>query len=224
MVCNAVWELPGEVGMRNEATVDIVEDDRPARESLGQLCEAAGYRVRMAGSSEEYVQFPPVTAPCCVLVDLWLPGVDGLGLLDQLRQQQPCLPSIVLGGAVDVSAAVKAMQLGALTVLEKPVPQDVLLSAIRFALDVSSDLAGIRQLSASLETLTSREQIVLDLLADGALYKAIAQHLDIGVRTVERIRERILRKTSYNAIPPLIRDIGMTEGLAYWKKRASHPV
>lgn len=207
--------------MASEATVDIVEDDRAARESLGQLCQAVGCRVRLAGSAEEYLQFLSVQAPCCVLIDVRLPGMDGLSLLDELQRSQAWLPSVVLGGSVDIPTTVNALRLGALTVLEKPVPQDVLLSAINFALEVSSELAGYRQLAESLESLTAREQVVLDMLASGELYKSIAQHLEIGVRTAERLRERILKKTSYSAIPPLIHDVGMVKGLAYWKTRAN---
>lgn len=223
LVADLICPLPvaGDLGMASEATVDIVEDDRAARESLGQLCQAAGYRVRLAGTAEEYLQFLQVPAPTCVLIDLRLPGMGGLALLDELGRSHAWLPGIVLGGSVNVSAAVDAMKLGALTVLEKPVPQDELLSAIRFALDVSSDMAGYRQLAEKLKTLTDRERVVLELLANGDLYKAIAQHLDIGIRTVERVRERILKKTSYSSIPPLIYDVGMAKGLTYWKKRAS---
>jgi two-component system response regulator FixJ len=209
----------GEV--QSEATIDIVEDDRAARESLGQLCQAAGYRVRLAGTAEEYLQFLHVPAPACVLIDLRLPGMSGLALLDELRRSNVWLPGIVLCAVVDVPTAINALRLGALTVLEKPVPQDELLSAISFALEVSSDLAGYRQLADNLKLLTDRERVVLDMLANGELYKAIAQHLDIGIRTVERIRERILKKTSYSSIPPLIHDVGMAQGLTYWKKRAS---
>lgn len=207
--------------MHSQATIDIVEDDRAARESLGQLCQAAGYRVRLAGTAEEYLQFLHVPAPTCVLIDLRLPGIGGLALLDELRRSHAWLPGVVLGGSVDIPTAVEALQLGALTVLEKPVPQEELLSAIRFALQVGLDLAGYRQLAANLKLLTDRERVVLDMLANGDLYKAIAQHLDIGIRTVERIRERILKKTSYSSIPPLIHDVGMAKGLTYWKKRAS---
>ena len=207
--------------MQSQATIDIVEDDRAARESLGQLCQAAGYRVRLASTAEEYLQFLHVPAPTCVLIDLRLPGMGGLELLDDLRGSHTWLPGIVLGAVVDVPTAVDALQRGALAVLEKPVPQDELLSAIGFALEVSSDLAGYRQLADNLKRLTDRERVVLEMLAKGDLYKAIAQHLDIGIRTVERIRERILKKTSYSSIPPLIHDVGMAKGLTYWKKRAS---
>jgi len=209
--------------MASEATVDIVEDDRAARESLGELCRAAGYRVRLASSAEEYLEFEHGAAPTCVLVDVRLAGMDGLALLDELRRSHPWLPSLVLGGSIDVSIAVQALQFGALTVLEKPVHQDVLLAAVGFALEVSSDLDGYRRLAESLESLTNREHVVLEMLTRGDLYKAIAQHLDIGVRTVERVRERILKKTSYSSIPPLIHDVGMAKGLAYWKQRTGRP-
>ncbi|MBI1314299.1 response regulator [bacterium] len=201
-----------------QLTVDIVDDDNSGRISLTRLCEAVGYRVRSAETAEAYLQMAPPETPCCVIVDLLLPGMDGLDLLDRLRHTRQWIPTIVLSAHADVAVAVRSMQLGALSVLEKPTAQSTLLAAIRSAIDVSRELEAARQLADTVDSLTDRERLVLDLLMDGELYKAIAQQLDLGVRTVERVRERILARTGYETLPPLIRDIGMLRGL---KRRQS---
>ncbi len=205
-----------EPGSQHElSTVDVICDDTADRNSLVRLLKAFGHRVRSVDSVESYLTLPQASLPCCVIVDLQLSEETGLDVLQRLRESHFWLPKLVLCDHADVAIAVRSMQLGADSVLEKDVAQGTLISAVRLGLQLSREFGAARDLAESLEQLTDRERLVLELLMEGQLYKAIARQIDVGIRTVERIRERILAKTRYDALPPLIRDVGTLKGVMY---------
>jgi FixJ family two-component response regulator len=136
-------------------------------------------------------------------------GMSGLQLLQQLQARQSTLPAIVITGYADVPMAVKAMQTGALTFLEKPCQDQELWQAIQQGLDKEKSLQSLRrqkgEIEARLATLTEDEVAVLRKLLEGLPNKRIAVDLDIGLRTVELRRSNIMKKMSAASLPELVR-------------------
>jgi FixJ family two-component response regulator len=195
--------------MDPNATVFVVDDDAAARESVLALVSLKGVRAKGFASAEEFLaQFNPQLTGCLV-VDVRMTGMSGLQLLQQLHSRHSTLPAIVITGYADVPMAVKAMQSGALTFLEKPCQDQELWQAIQQALDKEKSLQSLRrqkgEIEARLATLTEDEVAVLRKLLEGLPNKRIAVDLDIGLRTVELRRSNIMKKMSAASLPELVR-------------------
>jgi len=195
--------------MDPNATVFVVDDDAAARESVLALVSLKGVRAQGFASAEEFLaQFNPQMTGCLV-VDVRMTGMSGLQLLQQLHNRQSTLPAIVITGYADVPMAVKAMQTGATTFLEKPCQDQELWQAIQQALDKEKSLQSLRrqkgEIEARLATLTEDEVAVLRKLLEGLPNKRIAVDLDIGLRTVELRRSNIMKKMSAASLPELVR-------------------
>jgi two-component system, LuxR family, response regulator FixJ len=195
--------------MDPNATVFVVDDDAAARESVLALVSLKGVRAQGFASAEEFLaQFNPQMTGCLV-VDVRMMGMSGLQLLQQLQSRQSTLPAIVITGYADVPMAVKAMQTGALTFLEKPCQDQELWQAIQQALDKEKSLQSLRrqkgEIEARLATLTEDEVAVLRKLLEGLPNKRIAVDLDIGLRTVELRRSNIMKKMAAASLPELVR-------------------
>lgn len=178
------------------------------RESLLDLLEDAGYKVRAYNRAEELLARGAALEPGCIVSDVRMPGVDGLTLLRKLRAAGPKLPLMLITGHGDVSMAVAAMKLGAVDFLEKPFEADALLAAIDAALrPEQSDIGAVDADMArrSLQKLTPREDEVFKRLVAGKANKEIAIELGISPRTVEFHRAHIMEKLAAKALPDLVR-------------------
>lgn len=195
--------------MSDKPSVFIVDDDQGARESVVEMVTFKGLPAKGFASAEEFLaQYDPAASGCLVL-DVRMPGMSGLQLQQQLRERGSTLPVIVITGHADVSMAVRAMQNGALTFLEKPSQDQELWRSIEQALNVEESQVAFRKQKAELETrlatLTEDETAVLGKLMEGLPNKRIAADLDIGLRTVELRRSNIMRKMNAGSLPELVR-------------------
>ena len=195
--------------MDNNATVFVVDDDAASRESVLALVTSKGLKAKGFASGEEFLeQFDPA-ATGCLIVDVRMAGMSGLELLEKLKARKSLLPAIVITGFADVPMAVKAMQAGAMTFLEKPCQEQELGQAIEEALDRERTQAILRRqkskIEARLASLKDEEIAVLRKLLEGWHNKRIATELRIGLRTVEQRRARVMRKMEAASLPELVR-------------------
>jgi FixJ family two-component response regulator len=192
-----------------EPTVFVIDDDLAARNSVVALVESKGVTARGFSSAEEFLaEFDP-RHEGCIVADVRMAGMSGLELLEELRARKSTLPVVVITGFADVQMAVRAMQAGAVTFLEKPCQEPELWRAIQQALEIEQNQSGMRKqladVEARLATLTEDELLVLRRLLDGQPNKRIATELDIGLRTVELRRSNIMRKMQATSLPDLVR-------------------
>ncbi|MBP1807422.1 response regulator transcription factor [Rubellimicrobium aerolatum] len=192
-----------------DPTVYVIDDDDGVRRSLQLLLGFAGYHVRGFDSAEAFLSCVEDATPGPVLLDLRLPGMDGLDCLRVIAGRRLPFPAILLTGFADVPLAVQAMQAGAVTVLEKPWEREALLAALQEAqarLPAPRAATG-RHIHARsrLDDLTRRERDVLGLLVAGLANKAIAHDLGISCRTVEVHRARIMDKMGARSFSNLVK-------------------
>jgi two-component system response regulator FixJ len=203
--------------MSEAALIAIVDDDNDLRRSTGDLLKAEGYRVQSFTNGAEFIAADPDTALSCILLDIEMPGLDGIGVLQALGERGLRVPVLVITGQGDVPTAVKAMRLGAVNFIEKPYAADELLRAVREALD---GLAPRRMLPpdggqarAKVASLTERQRGVLLGVMKGHANKMIAFELGLSVRTVESYRAQMLEKLGARGTAEAVR-MGIAAGLA----------
>jgi two-component system response regulator FixJ len=192
-----------------EETVHVVDDDEAVCHSLALLLESAGLRVETHGSSVAFLRSAASLRGGCVLMDVRMPGMDGLELQRRLAEAGVRLPIIIMTAYGDVPAAVRALKAGAVDFIEKPFDDEVLLAAVHAALQRGAEdrraEAERAKLIARLESLTPRERTVLDGLIVGHPNKTIAYDLGISPRTVEVHRARIMEKMGARSPSDLVR-------------------
>jgi two-component system response regulator FixJ len=195
--------------MAHDAVVHLIEDDEGVRQGLAFLLTASGFAVRVYESAVAFLEALPSVQPGCIVTDVRMPGIDGLELQRQLNDRQIGLPVIVMTGHGDVPLAVEAMKAGAVDFLEKPFNDEVLLSAIRTAVDRHARDARRNDEAAAvagkLACLSARERDVLDGLFAGRPNKTIAYDLNISVRTVEVHRAHLMAKMGASNLSELLR-------------------
>ena len=195
--------------MNHEATVYVVDDDPAARDSVSALVTAAGLRVQSFSSAEAFLQENRPDKPSCLVTDLRMLGMSGLDLLEQLQKSSTPLPAILISAYADVPAAVRAMQAGAVTLLEKPCRHDQLITAIHQALERDASDRAVRlrktELKKRLATLSPEEYDVMQRMVAGKLNKVVANELLISLRTVETRRHRVLEKMQADSLAELVR-------------------
>lgn len=178
--------------------VHVVDDEEAVRRSLDFLLFTAGYTVQRWENAAAFLRGADHDHPACALIDIRMPGMDGLELQGEMRRCGFNFPVIVLSGHGDISMAVKAMQAGAIDFLEKPSDRQHILDAVQAAFDSVSDREAARTrrdwATAAIGQLTPREQEVLDGLACGYPNKTIAFDLGISARTVEVYRANAMEK------------------------------
>ncbi|WP_198370372.1 response regulator transcription factor [Roseomonas rosulenta] len=196
------------------AAVHVVDDGEGVRVAFGLLLRAAGLNAVLHGSAEAFLDaLPRVTMPiACVLTDLRMPGLDGLGLLRRLRAAGIERPVIMITARGDVPVAVRAMKEGAADFIEKPCTEERLLKAIEAALDCPKQAPsaqgdeGTRQTArARIATLSPRERQVLQLLAGGRPNKEVARLLCLSPRTVEIHRARMMARLGVRSFADAVR-------------------
>jgi two-component system response regulator FixJ len=195
--------------MTHDATVYVVDDDAAIRDSLSVLLETCGLRWRTFASAEDFLGALKDTTPVCAVVDVCLPGMNGLELQRQLASRRIEAALVVMTGQASVPMAVEAMRAGALHFIEKPLDPETLLEVFDEALArrdaIAEQSAKRHQTKARLERLTPREREVLALLVDGHMNKVIAGRLGISTRTAEHHRAHIMAKMGAPTLSHLIR-------------------
>lgn len=194
----------------------IVDDDAAVRDSLQALLEAQGYAVAAFASAEDFLAAPRPVGVGCALVDLRMPGMDGLTLVAKLKSEGASLPMIMVTGHGDVPLAVKAMKAGAFDFIEKPYSNEAIFDAIRRAVEASrqtgfGDVVPA-EVRARVDSLTPREREVLDQLVIGSPNKVIAYELSISPRTVEIHRANLMKKMQADSLSHLVR-MAITAGI-----------
>jgi FixJ family two-component response regulator len=195
------------------ALIHLVDDDGMVLRALKRLLDAAGYRSRSYGSAEGFLARPDPHAPGCAVVDLCLPGVDGLNLQSKLMEAGDGLPLIFLTGRGDIASSVRAMKSGAVDFLTKPVEKDSLLAAVSKALELDFLARAVRvdieSFERNLALLTPREREVLEGVVAGRLNKQIAADLNIAEKTIKVHRARVMQKMNVRTTADLVRLVVM---------------
>jgi FixJ family two-component response regulator len=189
------------------AIVFVLDDDISVRESLELLITSAGWQPETFASPPEFLSRARPTVPCCLVLDVSLPGLNGLELQQQLAERSD-MPIIFITGYGDVPMSVRAMKAGAVEFLTKPFKDDVLIDAIRGAIERSraalrreADMRVLRECYAS---LTPREREVMGLVVSGLLNKQVGGELGISEITVKAHRGQMMRKMRADSLPDLV--------------------
>ncbi len=187
----------------------VVDDDCHIREGIRNLLEEDGRTVEDFATCEAFLASYRPGRRGCLILDAYLPGMNGIELLQKLAETGQRLPSIMITGYSDVPTAVLAMKAGALDFIEKPISSGELLACIERALELSRDtskLAAWRKAAAhQVESLTPRQHQIMDMVLAGHPSKNIAADLGISQRTVENHRASIMAKTGSKSLPALAR-------------------
>ena len=189
--------------------VFIVDDDISVRESLELLVQNENWRPETFASAQEFLGHSRTSVPSCLVLDLSLPGLNGLELQKRLAVERIEVPVIFITGYGDIPKTVQAMKAGALEFLTKPLDSDALVSAIRKALERSrltlAQDAAMQELRACYASLTSREQQVMALVVSGLLNKQVGGELGISEITVKAHRGQVMQKMKANSLADLVR-------------------
>ena len=188
--------------------VFVVDDDISVRESLEALVRCAGWQPETFASAQEFLSRPRALVPSCLVLDVTLPGLNGLDLQKRIAADRIAMPIIFITGHGDVPMSVQAMKAGAVEFLMKPFSDDALLSAIRHAIERSHTALGheaeIRSLRDRYASLSRREQEVMALVVTGLLNKQVGFELGISEITVKAHRGRVMRKMKAHSLVDLV--------------------
>jgi FixJ family two-component response regulator len=196
----------------SSGTVFIVDDDASVRRGLTRLVKSAGLNAVALSSAREFLESELPEAPCCLVLDVRMPGLSGPDLQDEMQARGLDVPIIFITGHGNVPMSVRAMKAGAVDFLEKPFDDKILLETISRALEkhdrITATKAEVREIQQRIDTLTPREKEVLGFLITGMLNKQIAYELGITEKTIKVHRARVLSKTGVVSIAELVRLAG----------------
>jgi len=197
------------MNIQTTSTVFLVEDDEDFRNMVSLYVEAAGVKIQQYPSAEAFLANYDPSQPGCLLLDIYMPGMSGLELQQELINQNIETPVIIMTSAGDVNTAVQAMKAGAIDFIEKPLDQERLLDRLHecLVLDASRRDKAARhdKYSQCLAQLTHREHEVMELMVAGKMNKIIAAELEISQRTVEDHRAKIMDKLQSRSIVDVVR-------------------
>ncbi|HEV8586008.1 MAG TPA: response regulator [Methylomirabilota bacterium] len=192
--------------------VFVVDDDPSVRKSLARVVGAAGYPVEVFASAGEFLRRPPSDGPCCLVLDVRMPGITGPELQKTLAKAVHRIPVVFITGHGDVAMSVTAMKAGAQDFLTKPFSRRDLLAAIERAVDKDARALGSEARTAEIQarvmTLTPREREVFALVVTGLLNKQIASELGVVEKTVKVHRARVMEKMRAGSVAELVRLAG----------------
>ena len=203
--------------------VFVVDDDISVRESLESLISFAGWQPETFESAQDFLARPRIKTPSCLVLDVSLPDLNGLELQKLIGGERVDMPIIFITGHGDVPMTVQAMKAGAVEFLTKPFDDEVLLTAIRHAIErsvsVLDNQAEISTLRNSYESLTPRECDVMKLVVAGMLNKQIGLKLDISEITVKAHRGKMMQKMKADSVADLVKTavrLGLTPAKNPW--------
>ena len=189
--------------------VFVVDDDVSVRESLELLIRYEGWQPETFASAQEFLTRPRALAPSCLVLDVSLPGLNGLDLQKRVAAERTDMPIIFITGHGDIPMSVQAMKAGAVEFLTKPFGDDALLSAIRQAIERSHTAlareAEMRTLRDCYESLTHRERQVMVLVVSGLLNKQVGGELGISEITVKAHRGKVMQKMKADSLADLVK-------------------
>ncbi len=207
--------------MNNNPTVFVVDDDQAIRNSLKWLIETIGMRVETFASAEEFIRSYYPGRSGCLLLDIRMPGMNGLELQAHFNQQNIRLPIIIITGHGDVPMSVRAMKAGAVDFIEKPFNDELLLESIRSALEIDSEQRLLQtersEIATRLEQLTPREHEVMSMVTDGKANKEIAAALGVSAKTVEAHRARVMEKMQASSLAALVKMVITANIYGEWR-------
>jgi FixJ family two-component response regulator len=199
----------GAATVAERPVVFLVDDDASVREAVGDLLTSVGLDVQAFGSIQEFMQSWRPEAPGCIVLDVRLPGTSGLEFQRGLAESGIRLPIIFISGHGDIDMSVRAMKLGAVEFLTKPLREQELLDAIQVAVERDRvrrrEDSAVAELRARFGSLTVREREVFALVVTGRPNKQIAAELDLSEMTVKVHRSQITRKMQAKSIVALVR-------------------
>ena len=189
--------------------VFVVDDDISVRESLELLIRCEGWQPETFASAQEFLDRPRALVPSCLVLDVSLPGLNGLELQNRVAVERTDMPIIFITGHGDVPKTVQAMKAGAVEFLTKPFSDEVLLSAIRQSLERSRLVLGyeaeMQALRDCYASLTPRERQVMVLVVTGLLNKQVGGELGISEITVKAHRGKVMQKMKADSLPDLVK-------------------
>jgi FixJ family two-component response regulator len=190
------------------ATIFVVDDDAAVLRSLTRLLRSVGWNAEAFASADALLGRAPITGPGCVLLDVQMPGMNGLELHERMSEAGISLPVVFLTGKGDIPMSVQAMKHGAVDFLVKPVEEDVLFQALGQAIKRQADEVATRQnrdgIMVRLTRLSAREREVLEQVLQGRLNKQIAFDLGIAEKTVKAHRGRVMEKMAARTVAELV--------------------
>ncbi len=202
--------------MPDNQTVFIVDDDEAVRDSLAVLLGSSGRDVETFATGTAFLESLEGDHNGCLIIDVRMPGLSGLEVLDKLAGMNISMPVIIMTGHGDLPMAVQAMKAGAIDFVEKPFEPGAIEDSVRIALDKRDEnwqkVAQISEIEQRLARLTTREREVLEELVIGNLNKVIAYNLDISPRTVEIHRARAMEKMQARNLAHLVR-LAVSDGI-----------
>ena len=197
--------------MNEDATIYVVDDDPSVRKGLSRLISSVGFSVEAFASAREFLEVRPnETGPCCVVLDVRMPGLSGLDLQEELSKRASyVIPIIFITGHGDIPMTVRAMKRGAVDFLTKPFNDQQLLDAINVAIDndrgARVEMSEVDVLMQRVDRLTPRERQVMALVITGMLNKQIAYQLGISEKTVKVHRGHVMEKLEIDSVAELVR-------------------
>lgn len=195
--------------MAEQGTVFIIDDDEAVRDSLSWLMKSAGLRAETFASADAFLGGYEGDRAGCLILDIRMPGMNGLELQSVLAERGFRLPIIIISGHADVPMAVRALKAGAFDFIEKPFNDELLLDLVQRALlqdrERRESMAEVEALHERMAALTPREREVLELVVAGASNKQISSDLGVSLKTVEAHRARVMEKLQADSLSHLVR-------------------
>lgn len=194
--------------MEFENTIVVIDDDDSVRRSLVRLIRSAGYQVEQHESADEFLKADPMPTPGCLILDVHMPGTNGLELQTELNNRGVFTPIIFITGQGDIPMSVSAMKEGAIDFLSKPLDDTALFSAIETAIakerELREEVTTAIEIKQRLGRLTPREREVLEQVITGKLNKQIADQLGTAVKTIKVHRGRMMQKMEVKSVAELV--------------------